>query len=344
MNKSSRSAVSAKNKSECPDQDQLYNTVYVGWGNTSAPTSTLSDLMKEDIPPMRWAAKGLLPEGICLLVGAPKIGKSWFALQLGLAITSGKPIWEGRQPEKKGHVLYLALEDGKRRLKKRAQLLGKYWPSSPRFHYRLAWPSLDAGGVEELDAWLQYHPKTRLVIIDTLARVRAKTNSSSSAYTQDYGVGIALKPIIDKHPVCILLVHHTRKEPAREDVLDSISGTNGLVGGADTALILSRKRGAAEAGLSVIGRDIEVEPQLAMKFDLDDGAWKPTGEVGPRKKPVSPERQRILSFLRANGQCGPKKLAKGIGVESGNVRVLLMKMLESGQVARSPGGLYTHTP
>jgi len=298
--------------------------------------STADSLMAKPFAPIRWAIEGLVPEGVSLLVGAPKIGKSWLALQFALAITEGAPVWNGRASEVQGRVLMLALEDNDRRIQSRlAKLQAKY---PVLISYATNWPRMDQDGLEHLSRWLEGHSAaTRLVVIDTLGRFRPPESGRGSAYAQDYDVGAALKQLSDKHGVAILLLHHTRKAEA-VDVLDSVSGTQGLTGSVDALLILRRERGQCDAALYVTGRDIEHEEDYALKFDAASCTWSALGRVHEVQR--SRERQRIIEFLENNGPSKPRDIAEGLGQKGSAVRRLLQKLFSAGDV-RLDDGRYT---
>jgi len=308
-----------------------------------------ADLLERQFDPVRWAVRDLVPEGVSILVGAPKLGKSWLTLQAAIAISSRSPLWAGREPEEGGEVLMLALEDNDRRMKARLAKLMQgrtdydeagvsatsigtpVPPDVSRIHYATEWPRADEGGVDELDRWLSEHPQCRLVVIDTLAKFRtANPARNKTAYQIDYEVGDSLRPIVNKHRVAIVLVHHTRKQ-ASEDVLDTISGTQGLSGSVDALLILRRERGAGDGALFVVGRDIENEEDFALKFDQEQCTWSSLGTVEDARR--SRAREDVLRFLRdVGGDASPKQIAEGLGKKDSAVRMLLKKMLAAGEV------------
>jgi len=189
---------------------------------------TAAELQRIEFPPAQFVVPGYIVEGITLLAGKPKAGKSWLVMHAALAVTrGGYTLGEKRCME--GDVLYCALEDNPRRLKRRIQkLLGsESWPRRLKFVCDM--PRLKAGGVEFARQWIESQPEPRLVVIDTLARVRDPKGAQESSYEADYAAVSELKALADEKGVAIVLVHHVRKMAA-DDPLDTVSGTTGLTG------------------------------------------------------------------------------------------------------------------
>lgn len=193
----------------------------------------------------------LLYSGTYLFVGAPKVGKSFLMAQLAYHISTGTDLWGYKV--RKGKVLYLALEDDYQRLQKRLyRMFGANCTEDLYF-------SVSAGQItgsldDQLNRFVQKNPDTKLIIIDTLQKVR-KVGGESYSYANDYEIMTNLKKFADNNGICLLLVHHTRKQNA-DDAFETISGTNGLLGAADGAFILSKeKRTSNKATLEVSGRD-----------------------------------------------------------------------------------------
>lgn len=146
---------------------------------------TAADLMEEEFAEPRFAVDGLIPEGLAFMCGAPKLGKSWMALGLGIAVASGGKALSAIDVEP-GEVLYLALEDSPRRLQSRLRILLAGDIAPPGLHLETAWPRLDDGGAVKLEAWLDDHPAARLVIIDVWPKVRPRPSKGTDFYTADY--------------------------------------------------------------------------------------------------------------------------------------------------------------
>jgi hypothetical protein len=302
------------------------------------PTATAAgtELLARAFPTPRMAVAGLLQEGVTVLAGRPKLGKSWMALGLSLAVAAGEPAL-GALAVEHGGALYLALEDGERRLQGRLQaaLAGRAMPAG--WEYAVQWPALDAGGLDALEGWLAARPDARLVVIDTLKRVRPR-ETAGSLYGQDYDAIAPLADLARQRRLSVLVVHHTRKSAA-EDALDLISGSTGLTAAADAALVLQRARGEAEATLTVTGRDLE-ERELALRRDAATPTWTLLGSAAEARQ--SKERRAVLEALAAAGRpLGPIELAAALGqADSAAVRRLLFKLVAGGQVVQLKRGAY----
>src|SRR5581483_5536111 len=221
---------------------ELSHLRFKKWRPPEPPHRSAAELMSITLPPPRYAVPGLVSEGLNILAGRPKAGKSWWALQAGLAIASGGMAFSAL-PVQSGEVLYLALEDTWRRLQSRigTLLAGQSAPASLTLAVR--WNRFDEKGLEAIDSWLAEHPDARLVIVDTCQRVQPlRDTKGTDTYGEDYTHSNALKELADKHHVAISAIHHTRKATS-EHPLDSISGTNGLAGSADAVLVLSHEPG-----------------------------------------------------------------------------------------------------
>lgn len=219
------------------------------------------------LPPIRFVVSGLLPQGLSILAGAPKVGKSWLALWLCLNVAEGNVIWE--LPVTKGDVLYLCLEDSYSRIQNR--LLDITDDAPDNLFFSTMSEKLHSGLEEQIEGFLTAHPKTALVVIDTLQRIRAVT-SNVSPYASDYQDLGVLKQLADKHHIAVLLIHHLRKMND-DDPVNMISGTTGISGAADSSFVLRKdKRSGKTATLFCTGRDIEYR-ELALEFDSASHIW-----------------------------------------------------------------------
>ena len=215
------------------------------------PTVTMTELydtVYESKPPV---IDGLIQNGTYIFAGAPKIGKSFLMAQLAYHVATGKPLWG--YDIHQGTVLYLALEDGHERLQKRMyRMVGV--EDVGNLHFAINAKQLGNGLDAQLEKFVREHPDTRLIIIDTLQKVRELSGEAYS-YCDDYQIIGQLKQLADRFQLCMLIVHHTRKSPANDE-FDRISGTTGIYGCADGAFVLSKERRTdSTATLSISGRD-----------------------------------------------------------------------------------------
>ena len=296
-------------------------------------TFSASKLQATKLAEPRWAVPGILAEGCTILGGKPKTGKSWMALGLAIAVASGGRAL-GQIPVQQGDVLYLALEDTTRRLQSRMEIILEGAPAPAGLDLAVDWPRLDANGAEWLTAWLESHPKARLVIVDTLARVRSRSGGrNSNLYEDDYHAVSLLKRLADNAGASLLVIHHLRKMSS-EDPLESLSGTMGLSGAADSILVLKKERTKRDATLFITGRDVD-EHEVNIRFDSTTATWSLLAES------LSDERQAVITALRRSGNgLAAKELADALAQPYANVRALAWKMASAGQI-RSLNGRYS---
>jgi hypothetical protein len=299
---------------------------------------TAKDLMSHVFPDPRYAVPGVLAEGLNLLAGAPKLGKSWLALNIAASIAYGGLALDKIGVEQ-GEALYLALEDPPRRLQRRLRIiLGDESPPDGLF-IETSWEHLLEGGSDRLEAWLGEHPDCRLVVVDVFAKVRSIVAGNVNRYEADYAAMASLKTIADAHGVALLVVHHTRKAVA-DDYVDAVSGTHGLAAAADAVLVLTRSRGSADAKLHVTGRDIE-EAEYAMQFSAAEGSWVLLD--GPAEEyELGDTRRRILAHLRENGPATPKAIAEELQIEHNAAKQACSRMARDGQLGTDGSGAYSY--
>lgn len=241
-----------------------------------------------------------------------------------------------------GEVLYLALEDNVRRLKSRMQKVLSAERSHPKglenLHLRTEWERIDEGGLPRLREWMKTHPKTQLIVIDTLEKIRPRRKGNGSVYGDDYNVCESLKAFADVYGVAVVIVHHTRKgNGTAYDPVEAVSGSYGLTGGVDNVLTLKRERGRGDASLFVTGRDVD-EQDLALKWDAELCLWNILGDADEHR--MSSQRACIISVLREGEPLTPKQLTERTGLKSDNLRQFLHQMRKLGQV-HEENGKYT---
>ena len=254
---------------------------------------TAADLQWMEFPPLQFIIPGYLVEGLTLLVGKPKRGKSWMALDWVLAIAHGGYAFGTNQCDE-GDCLYMALEDSKRRMQRRIkQLLPHTDEWSPRLTLCHSMKRLDKGGLDEIREWAGSVPLPRLVVIDTFTRVRPARDKNETPYEADYRAMSLLQELATEIGIAIVAIHHQRKLES-DHPLDTASGSTGLTGAADSVLVLGRD--GQGTTLNGRGRDID-DIEVALSFDKTTGRWSILGDAQEVRR--SESRAKILAALKA---------------------------------------------
>lgn len=293
--------------------------------------TTSAALLEKEFPEPKWIIPDIIPEGLTIIAGAPKVGKSLFTLNLAIALSCGGYVF-GSIKIQKAAVLYLAMEDTQRRLQRRLKELNAF--PSEDLHLCTDWKQ-DIEGIHGIVTFKEAHPDIGLVIIDTLQRFRGLSQSGQS-YEMDYDQLTRIKQTSDKFELPIIVNHHTRKMDAA-DPLMLVSGTLGITGVADTILVLKRTRRQATGELFITGRDIE-DQELAMQLDRDVG-WTIIGDADEYRQ--TKERQAILELLKQSEKSmSPKEIATSLGKNVNTVGNLLQKMMNEGFIKKESYGKY----
>ena len=261
--------------------------------NFGLNTVSMTELYDTVYPPRKPIVNDLLYSGTYLFVGAPKVGKSFFMGQLAYHVAMGLPLWEYEVHQ--GTVLYLALEDDYARLQRRlSRMFGVEETSN--LYFATQAKSVSEGLDQQLEGFIREHPDVRLIIIDTLQKVR-EIGGDRYSYASDYEIVTRLKTFSDKYGICLLVVHHTRKMEA-EDSFDMISGTNGLLGAADGAFIMQKKRRTDNTALlDIVGRD-QPDQELTLEFNRERCVWELQGaETELWKLPPDPLLEAVAKVL-----------------------------------------------
>lgn len=236
---------------------------------TSAP-----ELDQKSFSALRYLVERLLSVGTCILAAPSKLGKSWLVLYMGLCIAAGIP-WMGFATMRCG-VLYCALEDSMARLQDRMRKVLNGIKPPDEFYFLTELPTMDNGLFKALDHYLSQYPHIKLIIIDTLQRVRGKQSAHSSLYAYDYGDLGAFQKYAISRGVTVLFVHHTRKMQDPDDVFNNVSGSTGIMAAIDTTWLISKKRNAEIAKFDIVGREI-AKKSFAIKFNSDNFHWELCG-------------------------------------------------------------------
>lgn len=237
---------------------------------------------------------GVLSDGLAIMAGDSKIGKSWMVLWMCLQISKGEPVWG--LPTRKTDVVYLALEDREWRVQQRMQDLTDTPPDN--LHFGFSCGQLGAELESQIEDVLKDYPSTGLLFIDTLQMVRDNVSAKVNAYAQDYKDLSSLKKIADNHGICIFVVHHTRKERDGGNIFNDMTGSTGIMGVADTGMILRKDdRFGDNATLCITGRDVE---EKKLKMQMRGVKWEITEELSAddlRKERIPDFVFKVVDFL-----------------------------------------------
>lgn len=304
-------------------------------------TVTMQELYQDIYSKKPPVIEGLLYQGTYLFVGSPKIGKSFFMAQLAYHVSTGTPLWD--YPVKKVTVLYLALEDDYRRLQERMyRMFGT--DSTENLYFSVSSKPLGNGLTDQLSGFIREHPDTMLVIIDTLQKIR-EVDSDSYSYAKDYEIINQLKQFSDSWGICLLLVHHTRKQKS-SDNFDMISGTNGLLGCADGAFMLYKEtRTSNKATLEISGRD-QQDQKIHLIRDEEKLCWNfEKAETELWKEPPEPLLECIANLVTEENptwQGTATELIEKLGLDMKPNVVSLKLNVNAGRLMNDYGIRYTN--
>jgi AAA domain len=300
----------------------------------------------QEFPELRYTVPRIVPEGLLLLVGAPKVGKSWLVLMLAIAVADAGIAFAGEGASGVGverrAVLYLALEDGERRVQDRCRgLLGSIGriPVGLEFVTRVAPPDV----LPTIEAWLELHP-VGVVFLDTLGKVMPDARYGETTYSRDYRIGSTLKALADKHPGSAVVVNHHDRKAEAADFIDAVSGTHGLAGAADTIAVLTRKRFSVYGLLQVTGRDV-IEGDYALLFDgkrwtLDGDTLEGSARRAAERRATQGVGDRMAEVSAythgARGEVSPKQVADALHMDNDQAGKVPAPSGREGSSAQAP--------
>lgn len=291
---------------------------------------TARDIQTKQIPPINWAIENLIPEGLTLLTGRPKAGKSFMAFDMALAITQGEKFLNKFQTVK-GKVLYIPFEDNERRIQNRLNdlLQGEEAPPDLLFPSDLFFPKIDQGGVDVMEEIMQQTENLKLIIIDTFgASISERFGTLGMNFKEDYEFMSQLQKLALKFQVGILLIHHTRKLTS-ENVFDEVVGSTGVTASPDTLLML--RKSSDRVQLHITGRDIK-ESVFEVSFDNESFKWELLSENFHFA--YTAERQLIIDLFESDHikELKVKDIAESTGKSREATSQILRKMKQSGEI------------
>lgn len=312
--------------------------------NFDERTLTAGDLFDMEMKGPNWLIKDLIPKGLTIIGGRSKVGKSYFLMNLVIPFVQKKYIFSEFRA-RKGQVLYLSLEDPKKRFIERMREID---PDPDRdklndLHPYFQWEKLKKGGITQIKHWLEKQKRPKLVIIDTIAKVWDQKTSTGGGrmYAEEYNIFSPLSELAKEYDISIIVTIHTTKTKAA-DPFDQILGGMGTQANADNLIVISNEiNEAGKKKFSIRGKDID-EQHLA--FDASDMAqWNYIGEAKEVQK--SKERQEVYDLLAELGPMTHQEIRQVIkngefNVSVNSIQTILRKMKNEGYLEQPKYGKY----
>ena len=320
--------------------------------HTVTAIKTFAQVAAATFEPIRWIVPELIPEGCIILAGSPKIGKSWLATELCLcAASNGKRPFLGKYVLPHHGALYLALEDSDRRMNDRINKLisqlpvwsGHHTPAPTEVSYATSWPILGKGCIEQITAHLDANPDCKLVIVDTLQKVKPQAAKNMTAYEIDYAIVAAFQEIAIKRGITIILITHLRKSTgaANEDPFEQITGSMGISGAADASIVLHKGKASNIAELYVRGRDVE-EQSITIKMENCCWQYLGTGQESEGRKYLAEIKEFAQEWNRPDFKPADfnRWFKEGNGYEIKGIRVVFQRLFEDGFLGKKEAGRF----
>ena len=254
---------------------------------------TAEGLMKKDLPEPRVFIGvdnelPILVEGTCILSAKPKLGKSWLALGMCIAIANGDDFMGYKT--RRCSTLYLDLETSEQLQQKRLRKMLKGEKPPSNFYLETETDTIENGFVDQIENYLQQDPDIGVVVIDVFQIIRSTAKSAKETeYEHAYRDITPLNELAQKHHISIILVCHDRKAVDPDDPFSNILGSTGLQGAATQMIVMFRRKKDEPIHISVKGKTIDGLPELNAK--IENAEWSIVEGVDYAEQ----ERHRLLS-------------------------------------------------
>lgn len=291
---------------------------------------SVPEIMKTEYKPLRWAVEKIIPEGLTVLAGRPKFGKSWLMLGLGYAVATGTKAWNFGKTTK-GSVYYLALEDSPRRIKERIKAMDGYFDTYPEnFFIFTEFPRIGQGFAERIKTLIDKDPCVGLIIIDTLQKIRPTSGGGNrNLYQAEYEDFESLQRLAISSGVPIVAIHHTRKQSTKGEPanpIDEISGSTGIQGVSDT--LIACRRESYKGSMYVTGREVS-ETEYPMEFNNLNMTWS----VSAPQEEIDVGPMILSNWFKTHDTIMAKEASEIFGVSLSTAKRTLKDLVEKGELS-----------
>lgn len=291
---------------------------------------TARELMATDFPEPVWTIPGVLPVGLAILAGRPKVGKSWLALQWAHAVAAGGMVFD--LPVKHKRVLYLALEDGPVGLKNRLTTQ-QAAADLDDLIFLVEWPTFGTEGGRALLQGEIEKTGARLVVIDTLSRALGGRADQMDIGDMTDHLGELQKMALATEATILIVDHHRKSNGFEGDPVDDIMGSSAKAAVADCIIGLYKERGKQGATLRIVGRELE-DKALALTFDRLTCCWQLLGNADDVKKNTFQAEvlEAIQELLKLGELPTSTRIAKHLDKSQSYVGHTLADLLTDGMI------------
>lgn len=299
--------------------------------------ATALELWESPITETEYIIEGVIPKGLNLLAGPEKAGKSTLATQIAISTGAGEHFLDNFKTTE-SDVLFLSLEEATELTKKRIKVLRKDNKPTSNIDYRFGIESLDEGGLDRLEYYLEQFKNVGLVNIDTYAHFIGDGLNSKQGYLNETRIARRIHKMAKYYDVAFVVLHHMVKNI--EGSLNDLRGSGGLTGVADNILMLTKDEPSGIGKLRRIGRYGDAD--YALKYDKKSLSWNYLGEFDDTI--LTPERLDVLEVLFDKyGPVEVKEIRKEIRKSPSATSNLLKKLLKQGMVWKTSFRTYEIT-
>lgn len=306
-----------------------------------------AELKGKEFPPVKWAVDDLIPEGLTVLAGDPKVGKSLLAVDICSAISSGGEAF-GCQGCVRGTAIYVSMEDPERRVKARIKQMVDVWEDS----FKIVTSGIPKVGIDfykMLDDWMLLCNDVRCIIFDTMSFILPEKKNGVTDYDHYYSVLDPLHRWALDNGVAVVCITHKRKgtKADGDNPFDGIIGSTAISGCSDAMIMLTKNHAKAKDStnldladgfLDVTGREIAAE-HFSLEFDSEAIKWALRGRITTKDITSNPNHLLILDSLK-DKKLKQREISEKANLNINTVKSALRKMKSLSLINNDEEGWY----